>query len=494
MPTMPRPDNLDALARDSVFARAPTGLLTADLDGVIVSINAAMERLLGMTPGAGRGRNLLALLDPPDQMCDLLEALLATGYAHERTISIDDGGGRRSLALSAALLPSAARADQQHVLVTGRHHQDTCPSVEAIDGATLMAASARLGGLIAHDLNNVLSVILGTCHLLETSRHDDDLARRDLASLLAASTEAALIVRQLATFGVARPLAPVPLQPEAALRELAPLVSQLLASELGLDLSADTAGGALVSDPAVFHDVIISLALEARRSMRNGDRVTLHLAPSPSGDEWRLHLRTQTPTMNDIDSNDSLPVDDGHARPPGIGRLAVARWVAAQGGRLEVATEGGSFAAEVAWPRVDAPGARMADEPAAAPQTRVVLVVDDNVRLREFVERVLKTGGYEVVGVGNGRRALEAIASRRFDAVVTDIRMPDMSGWDVGAAVSRHDPGCGIVYVSGDLVNGEDGDVIEARSANSLLLLKPFTTTRLLESVALACSVRPGPA
>lgn len=493
MPTPSPGERTDTVARDSVFARAPTGLLTADLDGVIMSINAAMEHLLGMRPGVGRGRNLLALLDPPDQMCDLLEALLGTGYAHERTVSIDDGRGRRPVALSAALLPSSARADQQHVLVTGRLPKDTCSSVESADGATLMAASARLGGLIAHDLNNVLSVILGTCHLLETSRHDDELARRDLASLLAASTEAALIVRQLATFGVARPLAPVPLQPEAELRQLAPVVSQLLASEL--DLTADTAGGALVSDPAVFHDVIVSLALEARRTMGDCDRVTLHLAPSPSGDEWRLHLRTQAPTMNDIDSNDSLPTDDGQSRPPGIGRLAVERWVAAEGGRLEVGAEGGSFAAEVTWPRVDAPEARMADVPCdAAPQTRVVLVVDDNLRLREFVERVLKTGGYEVVGVGNGRRALEAIASRHFDAVVTDIRMPDMSGWDVGAAVSRHDPGCGIVYVSGDLVDGEDGDVVEARSANSLLLLKPFTTIRLLESVALACSARPGPA
>lgn len=477
-----QPPASEVFRRGDAFGRAAAGLLVADLDGEITSINPAMAELFGLAPAAVTGANLLALLDPPDQICDLLESLIASGIAPEREISLDAGAGQRRIVLSAALLPAWNAAGKQEFLAAGRP-LDAEPAVAAapatLDDTAMVAAAARVGAMVAHDLNNVLGVMLGTCHLLATSPHDAAAASRDLDALVAASSEAALIVRQLAAYGSARPSTPMLLRPDDALRRLAPAVSRLLASTVHLDLGTD--GGTLLGDPAVFDDIVLSLALEARRTLGTSDRVTLHLTTSGTGAEWRLRLSTVAPDTRRRPAAPAGGRSDGRR----LGGIAIERWIAEQGGRLEV--DGLDGETHLLWPRrVEAqPPQPVPSAPEPGRPQGAVLVVDDNVRLREFVQRVLASHGYQVEVAANGSEALAAIAARRFDAVVTDILMPDISGWEVGAAVTRRDPACGVVYVTGELV---DGDGVEARAGDCQLLLKPFTTVRLLDTVARACA------
>ena len=121
--------------------------------------------------------------------------------------------------------------------------------------------------------------------------------------------------------------------------------------------------------------------------------------------------------------------------------------------------------------------------PHAPPQTPALLLVEDEISLRELLAEVIGDSGYRVVVAGDADRAIDLIerGGSRFAAVLTDIRLGGLrSGWDIGRCARRCDAGVGLIYFSADsgcdwVTQGEEG---------SLFLQKPFTLARLLDSIA----------
>jgi CheY-like chemotaxis protein len=121
-----------------------------------------------------------------------------------------------------------------------------------------------------------------------------------------------------------------------------------------------------------------------------------------------------------------------------------------------------------------------------------ILVIDDELEIRETLQIILNAEGYEVTAVADGRTALAAATRERFEVATIDLRMPGMSGRDTLAALRKQAPEIAVVVVSGYVTSAE-ADACLALGAVSILR-KPFTLDRLLEVLHQARSrSRPAP-
>lgn len=113
-----------------------------------------------------------------------------------------------------------------------------------------------------------------------------------------------------------------------------------------------------------------------------------------------------------------------------------------------------------------------------------VLVADDDDTIRSTLERGLKARGYEVTTVGNGAEALEALAARDIDLVVTDINMPTMDGIELVLRIVEQRPGLKVIAISGGGLVPKDELLTDARLLGAVdVLEKPFDIGELFEHV-----------
>lgn len=118
------------------------------------------------------------------------------------------------------------------------------------------------------------------------------------------------------------------------------------------------------------------------------------------------------------------------------------------------------------------------------PHTVVVLVVDDDARMRELERRILQTGPYDVIDASGAREALDILrGGRQVDLVIADLDMPEVSGEEMVMQIRRARPGQKVLYVSGNVDR-----LLDARKIlgdGEAFVDKPFTAKALLEGVSL---------
>jgi len=136
-----------------------------------------------------------------------------------------------------------------------------------------------------------------------------------------------------------------------------------------------------------------------------------------------------------------------------------------------------AFSPQVVTP----PGAQ---PPVAPVRTRTVLLVDDNEGVRVLSARVLEEAGYEVIEAAGGREALEAVHARgsTIDLMITDVRMPQMSGGELAAELKQLHPATPVLFISG--FTEEPFGRRSAVASSIRVLQKPFTPDALLIRVA----------
>ncbi len=112
----------------------------------------------------------------------------------------------------------------------------------------------------------------------------------------------------------------------------------------------------------------------------------------------------------------------------------------------------------------------------------IVLVVDDDECIRELLGEILESEGCEVALAGSGNEALELFAADQFDAVFTDVEMPEMSGWELARVIREQDSLVPLAVITGW---GEAVSVTEHESAQvDWIVSKPFTMERIVEIAA----------
>ena len=379
----------------------------------------------------------------------------------------------------------------------------------ALQQTQRLEAVGTLAGGIAHDFNNILGAILGFGDMALKNTRAGSRMRRDIECIMTAGERGRALVERILAFSRSGVGKRVPVQIEGVVREAVDLLSGTVPADVRIEKQFHAGSAVAICDPTKIHQVVINLCTNAIQAMPNGGTLRIEL------ERTRL-LEAYPSATGDLAAGDyvALTVADSgsgiapEVRPrifdpffttkdPGSGTglgLSLVHGIATElSGGIDVATSAGDGSTfRVYLPcTADQPVEVLPVKAAVAPRGahQQVLVVDDEEALVRLTTERLGELGYVCVGYSSSTDALVAFQAHpeRFDAIVTDERMPGLTGISLARAIRAMRADIPIILVSGYL----GGDLVaRAHAAGAAAVLaKPLVPDEL--AVALAGALAP---
>ncbi|OUM03937.1 PAS domain-containing protein [Variovorax sp. JS1663] len=369
--------------------------------------------------------------------------------------------------------------------------------------AQRLEALGTLAGGIAHDFNNILGAVLGYGERMLRELPREGRLRRDIENILAAGERGRALVDRILTFSRSGMGECIPVHVEGVVRETLDLLAATLPAGISIRSTLKAGRAAIQGDPTQVHQLLMNLATNAIQAMPAGGTLDVSLALLHAGGERAVTVGTVAAgdyvVLEVRDSGIGIaPEKQDRIFDPffttkelgvgtGLGLSLVHGIVTGVGGAIDVTSmpgQGSCFS--VYLPRAsDAPEqAHDAEQDIPRGTGQRVLFVDDEALLVELATETLAELGYAMVGFTSSAEALEAFRAdpEGFDALVTDERMPGMSGSALIRQVRSIRRGMPVLLVSGYV-----GDVAVPRGGDAgpdELLKKPLSTRQLAISLA----------
>jgi signal transduction histidine kinase len=353
-----------------------------------------------------------------------------------------------------------------------------------VEGETLRAMGQMASGM-AHHVNNLLAVISGRTQLM-LARGPQAEMRRPLEIIQRATFDAAEVVRRVLGFAsmqAAPAAAPVDLN--ELIREVVELTRPRWRDEaqmrsLTIDVSLQLGDIARVSGEApALREVMMNLIFNAIDALPQGGHIRLRTWPA---DDWVFcSVADDGVGMDEEVRRRALEAFFTTKGPQatGLGLSVAHSIVQRHGGELSLrANDGKGTVVTLRLPGA-APAAAVAEPaPVAAGPALHILVIDDELPVRDALVDSLAEDGHMVIAAASGPEGLARLADgAQVDVVVTDLGMPEMTGWDVARAVRTRHPGLRVGLITGWAVALEISD--EERGAVDFLIAKPYTMEAL---------------
>jgi PAS domain S-box-containing protein len=375
--------------------------------------------------------------------------------------------------------------------------------------AAKMEAIGRLAGGIAHDFNNILGAILGFGELAQSNLSEGSTVRHQLDQVMHAGMRGKGLVDRILGFSRSGVGERVPVQVQSVVEETLELLVASLPADVRLERQLDAADLAVVGDATQFHQVIMNLCTNAVHAMQRAGVLTVVLERVAVGERRLLSHGT----LGAGDYMRLLVSDTGGGIPPavlkrmfdpffttkrvgdgtGLGLALVHGIVADFGGVIDVATQLGVGTTFTIWLPAAGPVPRLLAEPAGQlprGNGETIMIVDDERMLVALAEETLAGLGYEPVGFDSSVAALQAFRAEpnRFDLVLTDETMPDLTGTELAAKIRQLRPEISIILMSG---YGGAQLSERAQAAGVIdVLRKPLIRRNIAEPVARALQAR----
>jgi PAS domain S-box-containing protein len=479
---------------DDVFERASDVIVMHDRRGRVWTMNRTGEQL------SGYPREELRAIDPGSlfsaQYLSAVQQILKDGAAAmPRTIRAElmtRAGARLPIEAHAEVLVGDGQV--VGVSVIARNMADRDHLEAQLRQAQKMEAVGRLATGVAHDFNNLITVLLGYSDELAEHVPLDSPLRKPVDEVRRVAERASGLTQQLLAFSRRHVAVTQALDLNVTVSGMQDLLRRLLGAEISLDVRLGHDLGLINSDPVQIGQIIMNLAVNARDAMPNGGTLAIETSSVELGAE---HLdvipgRHVMLVVRDTGVGMTADVQRKLFEPffttkvagegTGLGLSMVSAIVRQSGGHITVSSEVGQGSTFRVYFPLAQPGATAAATPArigdAAPArgSGVVLLAEDDRAIRRLMTTELRRRGFTVLEARHGAEALDICKTYDgvIDVLLTDVVMPMMNGIDLAAAATPIRPGMSVLFMSGHPERAGIGlDPNSAHAKN--LLMKPFT-------------------
>ena len=371
-----------------------------------------------------------------------------------------------------------------------------------------MEAVGQLTGGIAHDFNNMLAVILSSLNLLQKRlKAGDTNVGKFVDAALDGAARAATLTTRLMAFSRQSPLNPQPLIANAMVSGMTELIQRTIGESIQVETVLTAGVWSINADAGQFENAILNLAVNARDAMPEGGKLTLETANCHIDDNYaRQHSiaagqyvliavsDTGTGMEPEVLAKAFEPffTTKGVGRGTGLGLAQVHGFIKQSGGHIKIYSEPGhGTTIKMYLPRLYNPSSEDSVKPArndlvagdpSGNTDIVILVVEDEERVREMSVASLREMGYTVIHASNGASALKQLEAHPETALLfTDIVMPEMNGRQLAIEALKRRPELKILYTTGFTRNAiiHNGKL----DAGVHFIAKPFTYVQLASKI-----------
>jgi two-component system cell cycle sensor histidine kinase/response regulator CckA len=498
-------ERLAAVVRSSTDA-----IITTDEHGIITSWNPGAEQLYGYTAAemVGQPGSVTAKLVVPAEHSDEVDitprVLRGEIVQHHETSRVRKDGTRIEISLSVA--PTQDRYGKvTGIASVARDMTEQKRTQRILSQTERLESIGQLAGGVAHDMNNLLTIILNHSDFALESLAQDDPAAREIHEARGAAERAAMLVRQLLLFAREETGTVQVLDVGAIVGELEKMLARTIGEHIALHTDLVEGAWSIEADRTQVEQVVMNLAVNARDAMAEGGTLTISTANVTLDEETlRTHAGPAEPgrylclAVSDTGVGMTPEVVAKAfepfftTKPPGSGTglgLATVYGILRRArGHVQIYSEPGEGTAiKTYWPiSQQTETAAIVTSPeqhtSHTPGGETILLVEDEDALRSLAVRILEPAGYTVLAAGLPSEAI-ALAARHGDGVdllLTDLVMPEMSGAKLAAQLSSARPGLRVIYTSGYVAR--PGELPEGAAFVS----KPYTRAGLLAAVGAA--------
>ncbi len=483
--------------RDRLFAaieQATESVVVTDSNGYILYVNPAFERISGYNKDEVIGKNpriLKSGVHDTKFYNNMWKALTSGKSWHGHLVNRRKDG--TLFEEDATISPIRDKSGKiiSYVAVKRDITQEVLMEKQFRLSQKLEAVG-RLAGGVAHDFNNILTIINGYSELLMKIVDDKDPLRTHLEQITRASKRASSLTKQLLAFSRRQPLEPRILDLNAIVNEMLTLLRRLLGEDIEVIMELDESIANIKADPGQIEQIIVNLAANARDAMPQGGKLLIktfgttldqqycdsHIGMLP-GEYAVLSITDSGIGMTEaVRSKIFEPFYTTKESGSGLGLSTVFGIVKQSGGHIECLSkigEGSTF--NIFFPAVQGKAepvkkkVEIVDLPGG---DETILLVEDDDEVRTLTARMLKLQGYRVIEALNCKSALAMCRKYKenLDLLLTDVVMPQMRGPELAQKAKAVIPNLQVLFMSGYT----DGFALSDNQPGEYHFLnKPFT-------------------
>jgi PAS domain S-box-containing protein len=459
----------------TAIQQAAEGIIIFDDQFHIQYVNQAFEVMTGYSQNEAGGKTIHTLYSGEDQLARLNDVLstLAQGEIWSgRTLNTKKDGTIWQVDKTVSPIRGHRGVILGYVSVW-RDVSQLDILEKQLRQAQKMEAIGTLAGGIAHDFNNILGPIILHAELVREKVLQDKTICFSMDQILEAADRARTLIDQILNLSRRHERdEPIAFELSSIVKECLKLLRPSISTAIHIEFATSTSQNLIVADPSQIHQVIMNLCTNAVHAMREkGGTLSIRLKS--------VRIRPQQKAGFGIPRSGAYVQmtisDTGHGMMPsiqerifdpffstknaqgtGLGLAVVHGIVTRLSGAIQVhSTPGKGSRFDVFFPQAKIPVQKAKKRPPSLKKVLMgnerILLVDDDPLMREGLERTLVHLGYDVTSVENGLEALKRfdMAPDRFDLMITDVSMPDMTGVELARQVLFSHPELPIILTSG---------------------------------------------
>jgi PAS domain S-box-containing protein len=490
----------------TVLEQCPDGVVLTGLDGMIKKNNTQWNVLHGYEAGELHGKHL-SICHTSEQMVLEVNPMLARVFEKSSVAGIQVGHKRKNGTIFFTKMSAFILKGQENhpvgLIVFAHDITEERKRETLLRQAQKMETIGQLSGGIAHDLNNILSPILGFADMIIHDMSPEDRHYNDLCLIKKSAERAKDLTWQLLAFSRKQVLEMKKVDLIDVTADFQKILRRTLHEDIAIKVIHSTSQLYIHADPEKIRQILINLAINAQNAMPEGGTITIETTDAvldehyadiyPDTRPGRYVLLSFSDTGCGMDQQTMEHIFEPFfttkepGKGTGLGLAMVYGIVKQHRGHVMVYSELGMGTTFKIYLPCDQNPAK-ANEDSSVKEARLtgtetVLVVEDEDSVRELICRILKSQGYTVISANGGKECLDCLEHHNgpIHLLLTDVVMPDMNGRQVYEHASRIMSGLKVIFISGYTreVIAEHGILMQGVN----FLPKPFTVKDLSKKV-----------